>query len=88
MAFKRHHQVVIYTSHGSKMCELAKAYFRDAGIEFIEIDVTRDKTAENKMIEISDQNQTPVVEIDGRAISGYHPEIYETIINTDNEARI
>ncbi len=67
------------------MCELTKNFFRDAGIEFIEIDITHDKNAEIKMLEISNQNDTPVVEIDGRAISGYHPEIYETILSRDRE---
>ena len=40
------------------------------------------------MVEISEQDVTPVVEIDGRVIIGYEPMMYDRILEEGNSKRV
>jgi hypothetical protein len=80
MPYKKRHDINLFGEPGSKLCELVKVYFRSSGNEYIELNVKRDKNAFSRMVEISGQDKTPVVEIDGRVIVGYRPELYDLIL--------
>lgn len=81
MAFKKHHDVRIYTSEGSVMCDLTKAYFRDAGLDFDEFNISNNDENRKIMLEATgDEGQTPVVDFDGRIIVGYQPDVYGILI--------
>lgn len=62
------------------MCELVRIHFRNNGQEFVEFNIDHDTTAKTRMVEISGQNKTPVVEIDERVIVGYRPDLYDLIL--------
>jgi arsenate reductase-like glutaredoxin family protein len=78
--YKRKHDVTIYTTPGSRNCDLVKVYFKEKDIEVKEIDVFRDPSVKKKLVEISEQDKTPVTVIDGRVIVGYHPDVYNLIL--------
>jgi arsenate reductase-like glutaredoxin family protein len=80
MHYKKYHEINLYLSPGSKMCELVKTYFRSSGYDCNEYNVVHDKAAEEKMIQISDQKRTPVTEIDGRVVVGYRPDLFDLIL--------
>lgn len=80
MPYKKHHQVEIYYEPGSKLCELVKTYFMSNGIDYMEYNVKVDDNARQKMAEISEQEKVPVVEIDGRVIVGYQPDLYDIVL--------
>ncbi|MCC2630208.1 MAG: Glutaredoxin [Candidatus Paceibacter sp.] len=84
MPYKKYHQITIYVSRGNKLDDMARMYFRAEGHDFLEKDVTRDQNSMIKMEEISSQKNTPVVEIDGRVIVGYRPDIYDLILAGKN----
>jgi glutaredoxin len=81
MPFKRHHEVTIYSSTGSAMCDLTKAYFRNADIDFEEVNITGSEENKKAMIEATNGiDRAPVVIIDGRVVAGYQPDVYDILI--------
>ena len=87
MHFKKYHEIYLYTSPESKLCELAKIYFRAGGHDFVELDISKNDIAKKKMIEISDQLLTPVVEIDGRVVIGYQQDLYDHILDEGDQRK-
>ncbi len=82
---KKHHTIVIYSS-GSQYCNFAKDYLRQAGHDFDEKNVLRDKVAYAHMKKMSGQDNTPVLEIDGRVLIGYHPDLIERALLNDDSS--
>jgi len=60
---------------------MAKEYFRSKGIEFEEIDVSRDEKAAMEMIQKSGQMGVPVIEIDGQIVVGFDKEKIDELLN-------
>ncbi len=52
-------------------CVSLKQFLKEHNIEFEEIDVSKDKVAQEEMIKKSGQMGVPVVEIDGEIIVGF-----------------
>jgi glutaredoxin 3 len=87
MAYKKRHTVTIYTSPTSPFCTLAKDYFREHGIiEFYEFDISHHPEAAHEMFVKTGQMSTPVIEIDGRVIIGYRPDVMDTILKDETGA--
>lgn len=76
--------VTIYTTP-SQFCNLAKEYFHGQGIDYEEIRINNDP----KIIELLQQKTggttTPVVEIDGRPVAGFRPDLYEILLRGDEK---
>jgi len=69
-------KVKVYSTATCPYCHMAKAYFKKLGIEFEDIDVSRDENAAREMIEKSGQTGVPVIDIEGEVIIGFNkPEI-------------
>ena len=80
MPYKKYKDITLYVAPGLKLCELVKAYFRSNGEDYKEVDISRDRDLAKKMFQISGETIPPVVEIDGRVIVGYRPELYDFIL--------
>jgi glutaredoxin len=50
---------------------MAKKYFRERGVHFKDVDVSRDPTAARDMLRRSGQSGVPVIDINGRIIVGF-----------------
>ncbi|MBI2644802.1 thioredoxin family protein [Candidatus Uhrbacteria bacterium] len=64
--------VTIYTTPTCGYCKMAKAFFKEHAIEYIERDVTVDQTAMNEALEKSGQTAVPVIDIDGSISVGFN----------------
>ena len=53
-------------------CVSLKQFLKEHNIEFEEVDVSKDKVAQEEMIKKSGQMGVPVVEIDGEIIVGFN----------------
>jgi glutaredoxin len=51
---------------------MAKAYFREKGIKFTDIDVSRDQAAARDMVRRSGQMGVPVIDINGKIVVGFN----------------
>jgi len=73
-------KVKIYSTPTCTYCKQAKAFFKEEGIEFEDIDVSIDKKAAEEMVEKSGQMGVPVIVIDGKMVVGFDREKVEEMI--------
>jgi glutaredoxin-like YruB-family protein len=73
-------KVKIYTTPACPFCNLAKQYLKEKGIEFEEIDVSKNEKAANEMIQKSGQMGVPVIEIDGQIVVGFDKEKIDQLL--------
>ena len=64
-------KVIIYSTPTCQYCKMAKAYFKDQGVKYTEIDVAGDSAKAQEMIEKSGQMGVPVIDIDGQITVGF-----------------
>jgi glutaredoxin 3 len=76
MQVEKQPRVLIFTTPSCSFCNQAKRYFRQKGIKFKDIDVSRDQAAARDMVRRSKQSGVPVIDIGGKIIVGFNrPQI-------------
>lgn len=72
--------VKIYTTSHCPYCVMAKKFFQQKNIDFVEINVENDREKADEMVEKSGQMGVPVIDIDGKIIVGFdRPEIEKAL---------
>lgn len=64
-------RVIVFSTPTCTYCNMAKKYFRDKGVKFKDVDVSRDMTAARDMMRRSGQQGVPVIEIGGKIVVGF-----------------
>lgn len=64
-------KVTIYTTDYCPYCHAAKAFLKDKGIKYEEIDVTTDQRTKRRVMEELDWKTVPIILINGNLIGGY-----------------
>jgi glutaredoxin-like YruB-family protein len=64
-------RVILFSTPTCSFCNTAKIYFRQKGIKFRDVDVSRDPAAARDMIRRSGQQGVPVIDIGGRIVVGF-----------------
>ncbi len=72
MSSKPQPRVIVFSTPTCTYCNAAKRYFREKGIKFNDIDVTRDPAAARDMVRRSGQQGVPVIDIGGRIVVGFN----------------
>ncbi len=73
---KKQPRVLVFSTPTCTYCNMAKKYFRQKGIRFRNIDVSKDQSAARDIQRRSGQTGVPVIDIGGRIIVGFDkPEI-------------
>jgi glutaredoxin-like YruB-family protein len=67
-------KVIIYTTTTCPFCKMAKDFFKENNIEYIEKNVTTDEAALKEMVQKSGQMGVPVIDIDNQIIVGFDEE--------------
>jgi glutaredoxin-like YruB-family protein len=65
-------KVVVFSTPTCSYCNMAKSYFREKGITFTDIDVSRDQAAARDMVRRSGQMGVPVIDIGGKIVVGFN----------------
>lgn len=73
--------VIVYSTPICPYCVYAKNYFKQAGVEYQDIDVTKDRSKAEEMIRKSGQMGVPVVDINGEILVGFQPEVFKQLLN-------
>jgi glutaredoxin 3 len=73
-------KVVVFSTPTCSFCNMAKSYFREKGIKFTDIDVSRDQTAARDMVRRSGQMGVPVIDIGGRIVVGFNRPQINTLL--------
>jgi len=63
--------VIIYSTPTCHFCQLAKEFFKEKGVEYIEYNVLTDLEKRKEMIDKSGQMGVPVISIDGQIVLGF-----------------
>lgn len=66
--------VKIYSTPSCPYCVTLKNYLKDHGVNFEDIDVSKNEEALEEMIKSSDQMGVPVVDVDGQIVVGFDKE--------------
>ena len=73
-------KITIYTTPTCHFCQMAKAFFKEKGIEYQEFNVATDVEKRSEMIEKTGQLGVPVITIDDKIIVGFNkPKITELL---------
>jgi glutaredoxin len=59
---------------------MAKSYFREKGVKFTDIDVSRDQAAARDMVRRSGQMGVPVIDIGGKIVVGFNRPQINTLL--------
>ena len=76
--------VKIYTTPTCHWCHILKEFLKENNIEYTEIDVSKDQTAAQEMVEKSGQMGVPVSEIDGNIVVGFDQEKVSELLGIKN----
>lgn len=71
MATEKAHTVTVYSTKSCPYCVMAKEWLKKHGIKYREVDVGVDDKAAQEMIDKSGQMGVPVIDFDGRIITGF-----------------
>lgn len=74
-------KVIVYSTPTCPYCVYAKEYFKQKGVEFEDIDVTKDESLAREMIMKSGQMGVPVIEIDSNIVIGFQPDVFEELLS-------
>jgi len=66
--------VKLFVTPACPYCYTLKEFLKEKGIEFEEIDVSKDEKARDEMIKKSGKLEAPVIEIDGQIVVGFDKE--------------
>jgi glutaredoxin-like YruB-family protein len=64
-------RVILFTTPSCSYCRTAKSYLRQRGIQFKDVDVSRDAAAARDMVRRSRQQGVPVIDIGGKIVVGF-----------------
>lgn len=64
-------RVIVFSTPTCSFCNMAKRYFRERGIRFTDVDVSRDAAAARDMVRRSGQQGVPVIDIGGKIVVGF-----------------
>lgn len=66
--------ITLYSTPTCPFCKMTRKYFEEHGIEYKDIDVSQSEEAQKEMIEKSGTMSVPVIDIDGKIITGFNEE--------------
>jgi glutaredoxin 3 len=72
--------VKIYSLPTCPHCNDAKAFLKEHGIKYTDINVEEDKAAQDEMVEKSGQRGTPTIDIDGEIIVGFDEDKLKEVL--------
>lgn len=79
---------ILYIKPGCPWCQEAQMFFNQHGIEVDILDVNRDKSAMNRMVEISGQTKTPTFELGDFVVADFDTDEFLAELDEFPEVRI
>ncbi len=64
-------RVIVFSTPTCTYCNAAKRYFREKGVKYRDVDVSRDLAAARDMQRRSGQMGVPVIDIGGKVVIGF-----------------
>lgn len=80
----KQNSVIVYSTPTCPYCVMAKNYFKKAGVEYTDVDVSRDENAAREMVMKSGQMGVPVIDINGDIVVGFRPDVFEHLLSAEH----
>jgi len=74
-------QIKVYCRNGEPYSDMLKNILKYYSVEYENIEVSRDNESFAQLVEISGQESTPVLVVDGKAFVGFDREQIKKILN-------
>ena len=74
-------KVEIYSTPTCHFCHLAKDWFKEKGVEYVDYDVSVDKDKLSEMMSITGQRGVPVIKIGNDVVIGFNQPMLAQILN-------
>jgi glutaredoxin 3 len=72
--------IKVYSTPTCPYCFMLKDWLKERKLEFVDIDVSRDRKAAVEMVTKSGQTGVPQAEVNGRMIVGFDPKAIEAVL--------
>ncbi|OGR39209.1 MAG: NrdH-redoxin [Desulfovibrionales bacterium GWA2_65_9] len=72
--------ITIYSTPSCMYCKMAKAYFAEKGVQYVDKNVAVDEAAREEMVKKSGQLGVPVIDVDGTLVIGFDKERLAALI--------
>ncbi|KKW47538.1 MAG: Glutaredoxin-like protein, YruB-family [Parcubacteria group bacterium GW2011_GWA1_60_11] len=72
--------ITIYSTPSCMYCKMAKAYFAEKGVQYVDKNVAVDEAAREEMVKKSGQLGVPVIDVDGALVIGFDKERLAALI--------
>ncbi len=72
--------ITIYSTPSCMYCKMAKAYFAEKGVQYVDKNVAVDEAAREEMVKKSGQLGVPVIDVDGTIGIGFEKERLASLI--------
>ncbi|MFH1260215.1 MAG: glutaredoxin domain-containing protein [Elusimicrobiota bacterium] len=73
--------VKVYSTATCPYCKMLKNFLQEKNVPFEDIDVGKNHAAADEMVKKSGQMTVPVVDIDGKIITGFNREEISKLLN-------
>jgi glutaredoxin len=74
------HDVVLWSAPWCGACKNAIRYLDERGIRYEERDIDSDRSAREELVRIVGRIAVPLLQIDGRYVSGYRRDVYDRLM--------
>lgn len=81
MSDKNTKKIEIFSTPTCHFCNLAKAWFKEKGLEYSEYDVAADIEKRKEMVEMTGQLGVPVIRIGEDVVIGFNPNKLDSILS-------
>ncbi len=78
---KKTKRVIVFSTPSCRYCTLAKRYFRERGVRFRDVDVSKDPAAARDMVKLSGQQGVPVIQIGSKVIVGFDRDQIDRLLD-------
>lgn len=75
------HNIIVYSTPTCPYCIMVKEYFLEKGVEFKDVNVAADQQAAAEMVEKSGQMGVPVIDVSGKIIVGFRPDVLGKLVS-------
>ena len=75
-------KVKIYTTPACPWCTVAKRYFGEHGISYVEVDVATDRHGLREMVITTGQYGVPVIVVGEKAMVGWNTKEFQRLLGT------
>lgn len=77
--------IIVYSTPSCPYCVIAKTFLRERDIAFEDVDVSKDRSGAEEMVQKSGQMGVPVLDIEGQVIVGFQPNLIAELLELDKE---